>query len=157
MKLDIMDFIEAEEKKFMQKQVGKSLTDLSGELGVQIEGEKLRAFFFLERKLEEKFLSQLLENEEFLDFEILEHFVNKYNGEEFFALYLDEEEEPCPCCGTVRCRWYGLYLHENHPTLCYAWYYDIDSLYDSPYARQRLRKAKPLIERFVASGLYSEE
>lgn len=157
MKLDIMNFIEEKEKKFMQKQVGKSLTDLSEELGVQLKGEKLRAFFFLESKLEEKFLFRLFENENFLDFEVLEHFKNKYTGEDFFALHLDEEEEPCPCCGTVRCRWYGLCLHENRPVLCYAWYYDIDSLYDSPYVGQRLRKVMPLIENIATSGLYRKE
>lgn len=154
---NIMDFIEEEEKKFMQKQVGKSLTDLSEELGVQLEGEKLRGFFFLESKLEEQFLFRLFENENFLDFEVLGHFKQKYTGEDFFALYLDEEDEPCPCCGTVRCRWYGLYLHENRPGLCYAWFYDIDSLYDSMYVGQRLRKVKPLIENMAASGLYRKE
>ena len=153
MKLGIMDFIEAAEKKFMQEQTGKSLTDLSEEFGIHLKREKLQAFLFLEKKLEEKFLFRLFENEDFLDFEVLEHFKNKYTGEDFFALCLDEEEEPCPCCGTVRCKWCGLYLHENCPALCYAWYYDIDSLYDSVYAGQRLRKVKPLIENTAASSM----
>lgn len=154
MKLNIMDFIKTEEEKFMQEQEGKSLSDLSEELGIQLEKEKLRTFFILERKLKEKFLAKLFENENFLDFKILEHFKDKYTGEEFFALYLDEEEAPCPYCGTVLCRWYGLYLDENRPELCYAMYYDTDSLYDSVYVGQKLRKVKPLLENNVISGLY---
>lgn len=157
MELNIMKFIENEERAFMGEQMEKSLRQISEELGVIIEGEPLSAFLTIKEDLEEEFLFQLFDNENFLDFEVLECFANERENVYFLALYLLEEKPSCPFCGTTERKWFGLCLAEDSPKFCAEWHYDIEALYGSPYAGQRLRKVKPLIENFIATCWYWEE
>lgn len=157
MELKIMEFIEEEERAFMGEQMEKPLWQIAEELEVIIEGEPSSAFRTIKEELEEEFLFELFDNENFLDFKVLDCFADEYGNEDFFALQLLEEKPKCSFCGMTERKWFGLRLAEDSPKFCVEWHYDAEAPYSSPYDGQRLREVKPLIENFIAACWYWED
>lgn len=144
----IQDFIREEEKCFMQKQAGKTISDLAAELGISMERAGGYVMELIEEKLSTKFVAELLENPQFQSLMILGCFPAMHGEGEAFGIEFLWESEPCQHCGAVEEHWYALCISEDGAKFDRICCTNFEHRPDSPYDGCRITSVKPLMEEY---------
>lgn len=145
---NIQNFIKEEKERFMQKQAGKTISDLATELGISMERAGGYAMGLIEEKLSTKFVAELLENPQFQSLIILGYFPDMHGDGEAFGLEFFWKSEPCQHCGAVEEHWYALCISENGAKFDRICRTNFERRPDSPYDGCRIASVKPLMEEY---------
>lgn len=144
----IKDYIWEEERCFMQKQAGKTISDLATELGISMERAVGCSMELLKEKLSTKFVAELLEKPLSQSLIILGYFPDMHGDGEAFGLELRWKSEPCQHCGAVEEHWYALCINEYGAKFDDICRINFEHRPDSPYDGCLITSVKPLMEEY---------
>lgn len=144
----VSDFINEEEKCFMQKQAGKTISDLAAEFSIPMEMAGIHAIGYIEEKLSTKFVVELLEKPQFQNFMILSYFPDMHGDGEALGIVFCGKGEPCRHCDAVEETWFALCISEYGAKFDYISRTNFERRPDSPYDGCRIVAAKTLMEKY---------
>lgn len=128
------DMIAEKEVQFMDKYT-PYLQDLSDELDLYWQEFEMSDLGLFGESLLRRFFRELLEDEDFLNLEIVEHFYTS-EGIHVFCLELMDMQDPCPCCNTLVTEWLAVIYHEESNMLDFG-FMKCDSLERVEYSSYR--------------------
>ena len=108
-----------------------------------------------EQELYQRFVVELLEDDDFLKKNIVAHFHTE-DGTDIFGLELVDMHEPCVCCGDVITEWLAFHINLEKRSIGYGCVtcHDYESVKDSLYRGNSLYMVRSLIEEYTPEEDY---
>jgi len=148
-RLEILHYFIDKEREFM-KQFKPAFEDIYNRLNYPLEVNNIKDVDQMWLACTKCFALSLLEDEDFLQREVLEHFYHSEENLHIFCISLFEEHEPCTQCGEIHSEWFALYIDIDEQLIGYGHCdcYTAERVSDSSYRGNTFHEVKALVDKY---------